>query len=108
MSMTHTRRRFLTKAAMALGAPLIAGSPARADERLETTTLRFIKSSSICAAQYIAERLLRTEGLPIAASSTERASRSSARSPTILPIFDMHYGPRRSITTLRLRAQDGA
>jgi hypothetical protein len=46
------------------GATLIGAPPARADERLETTTLRFIKSPSICAApQYIVEELLRAEGL---------------------------------------------
>jgi NitT/TauT family transport system substrate-binding protein len=48
---------------MALGATLLGALPARADERLETTSLRFMKSPSICLApQDIADELLRAEG----------------------------------------------
>jgi NitT/TauT family transport system substrate-binding protein len=48
---------------MALGATLLGALPAWADERLETTSLRFMKSPSICLApQDIADELLRAEG----------------------------------------------
>src|SRR5262245_17787890 len=63
MQMRRTRRGFLTSASMALGATLLGISPAAAEETLETTSLRLIKSSSICSApQYVAEELLRAEG----------------------------------------------
>ena len=63
MPMTQTRRRFLTSASMALGTMWLGGPPAVAEEELETTSLRFIKTGSICSApQDVAEELLRTEG----------------------------------------------
>jgi NitT/TauT family transport system substrate-binding protein len=78
MLMTQTRRGFLTSASMALGATLLRAPPARAEEPLETTSLRFIKSPSICVApQDVAEELLRAEGfkdiryLPIPSQSIQ-------------------------------------
>jgi NitT/TauT family transport system substrate-binding protein len=63
MPMTQSRRYFLTNASIALGAILMGAPPARADERLETTSLRFMKSPSICLApQDVADELLRAEG----------------------------------------------
>src|SRR6516164_163649 len=63
MSVTPTRRRFLANAAMAGGAFLLRAPPAVAEEELETTSLRFIKTGSICSApQDVAEELLRAEG----------------------------------------------
>jgi NitT/TauT family transport system substrate-binding protein len=63
MPMKQTRRGFLTSASMAVGAALLGARQAAAEERLETTSLRFLKSSSLCSApQYIAEELLRAEG----------------------------------------------
>jgi NitT/TauT family transport system substrate-binding protein len=93
MSAARTRRRFLTTASLALGATLIGAPPARADERLETTTLRFIKSPSICSApQYITEELLRAEGFTdirfIAGTSSEVID-AVARNRVD---FNMHYG----------------
>jgi NitT/TauT family transport system substrate-binding protein len=80
MPMTQTRRRFLTNASMAGGAVLLGAPPARAEEPLETTSLRFIKSPSICLApQDIADELLRAEGfrdiryLPIPSQSIQEA-----------------------------------
>jgi NitT/TauT family transport system substrate-binding protein len=91
--MTHTRRRFLTNASMALGATLIGPPPARTDERLETTTLRFIKSPSICSApQYVAEELLRAEGFTdiqfVAGTSSEVIDAVAHNRAD----FNMHYG----------------
>ena len=63
MTAKQTRRRFLSNASMALGATLLQAPPARAEGQLETTSLRFMKSPSICLApQDIADELLRAEG----------------------------------------------
>jgi NitT/TauT family transport system substrate-binding protein len=93
MSLKQTRRGFLTSASMALGAMLLGAPPVAAEEPLETTSLRLIKSSSICAApQYVAEELLRAEGFTdirfIAGKSSEvidAVARNRAD-------FNMHYG----------------
>jgi NitT/TauT family transport system substrate-binding protein len=48
---------------MALGATLAGGPAVGAEERIETTSLSFVKSPSICLApQDVAEELLRAEG----------------------------------------------
>src|SRR5215472_12118320 len=90
--MMQTRRRFLTGTSMALGATLIGAPPAPADERLETTTLRLIKSSSICVApRYVAEELLRDEGftdIRFIGTSSEVID-AVARNRVD---FNMHYG----------------
>ena len=93
MQMRQTRRGFLTSASMALGATLLAAPPAAAEETLETTSLRLIKSSSICSApQYVAEELLRAEGFTdiryIAGTSAEVVD-AVARNRVD---FNMHYG----------------
>ena len=91
--MVQTRRGFLTGASMALGATLLGAPPAAAEQPLETTTLRLIKSSSICAApQYVAEELLRAEGFTdirfIAGTSSDVVD-AVARNRVD---FNMHYG----------------
>jgi NitT/TauT family transport system substrate-binding protein len=63
MPIGQTRRRFLANASMAGAALLLGAPPAAADAALETTSLRFVKSPSICLApQDVAEELLRAEG----------------------------------------------
>ena len=63
MATKYTRRRFLTNLSMAGGAIVLRAAPAFAEEPLETTSLRFAKSPSICLApQDIADELLRAEG----------------------------------------------
>jgi len=53
----------LTNLSMAGGAIVLRAAPAVAEEPLETTSLRFVKSNSICLApQNIADELLRAEG----------------------------------------------
>src|SRR5690242_17443736 len=65
MSVTQTRRRLLTGLSMA-GAVGLFHAPRvlAAEGRLETTSVRFFKSSLICSAapQFTAEQLLRAEG----------------------------------------------
>ena len=78
---------------MALGATLLGAPPAAAEEPLETTSLRLIKSPTICAApQYVAEELLRAEGFTdirfIAGTSSEVVD-AVARNRAD---FNMHYG----------------
>ena len=64
MSMSQTRRRFLTMLSAVGGAGLIRSSRASAAEQPpETTTVRFGKDPSICVAPMdVAEELLRTAG----------------------------------------------
>jgi NitT/TauT family transport system substrate-binding protein len=64
MAIIQTRRRFLTKAALAGAAGLVRASPALAAEgNLERTSIRLAKFPSACLApQYVAEELLRAEG----------------------------------------------
>ena len=63
MATKYTRRGFLTNLSMAGGAIVLRAAPAFAEEPLETTSLRFVKSPSICLApQDIADELLRAEG----------------------------------------------
>jgi NitT/TauT family transport system substrate-binding protein len=62
--MQQTRRRILSTMALAAAPGLIrAPRVMAAEDRLETTTVRLGKSSSICIApEYVAEELLRAEG----------------------------------------------
>jgi len=62
--MSYTRRRFLATLSMAGAAGLLGAPPSPAAEgALETTSVRFSKTPSICIApQYIADELLRAEG----------------------------------------------
>ena len=64
MPIIHTRRRFLTALASVGAAGLIPVPRVMAAEgALETTSVRFDKDPSACAApQYVAEELLRAEG----------------------------------------------
>src|ERR1700751_4097308 len=64
MSMTQTRRQFLSTLSMA-GAAGLLGCPAwlAAEGALETTTVRLVNDIDICIApEYAAEDLLRAEG----------------------------------------------
>jgi NitT/TauT family transport system substrate-binding protein len=64
MPVAQTRRHFLTSLSLAGAAGLLGArrSPA-AEEVLETTSVRLLKGTPICAAPvYLAEDLLRAEG----------------------------------------------
>ena len=64
MTMTHTRRRFLTTLSMVGAAGLVRiPSPRAAEGALETTRVRLSNNGSICLAPaFIAEELLRADG----------------------------------------------
>jgi NitT/TauT family transport system substrate-binding protein len=64
MTITQSRRRFLTNLSLAGGAILLGAPPAPAAEGpLETTMVRFARNPAICfAAVYAVEDLLRAEG----------------------------------------------
>jgi NitT/TauT family transport system substrate-binding protein len=65
MWITQSRRQFLTTVALAGAAHLVTPPAALAEERpLETRTVRLLKVPGICRApQYVAEALLRAEGV---------------------------------------------
>ena len=63
MTMLQTRRRFLATLSLAGAAGLTHPSLAVAEEPLETTSVRFMRTPSIChAPQFVIEELLRAEG----------------------------------------------
>ena len=64
MTMTQTRREFLTTLSVAGAVGILPSWPAKATEpALETTTVRFGREPAICfAPQYVCEALLRADG----------------------------------------------
>jgi NitT/TauT family transport system substrate-binding protein len=64
MTIIQNRRQFLTALSLGGAAALVRGPPALAAEgALETTTVRFAQSDSICIApEYVADEFLRAEG----------------------------------------------
>jgi NitT/TauT family transport system substrate-binding protein len=65
MTITQTRRQFLTGLSLTSSVGLLGARPALAAEAaLETTSVRITKNYGICyAPQYVAEEFLRGEGL---------------------------------------------
>src|SRR6516162_11734140 len=64
MEIMQTRRRFLATLSLAGAAGLVRAPQSRAAEQpLETTSVRFMRTPSLChAPQFVAEELLRAEG----------------------------------------------
>src|SRR5215469_4058367 len=63
MPKIQTRRRFLVGVSLAGAAGLFRAPAIAAEERLETTSVRFMRTPSIChAPQFVIEELLRAEG----------------------------------------------
>jgi NitT/TauT family transport system substrate-binding protein len=63
MTIVQTRRRFLTGLSLAGVAGLRRSHAIAAEERLETTSVRFMRTPSMChAPQFVIEDLLRAEG----------------------------------------------
>ena len=59
----QTRRRFITGLSLAGAARLLPTPAVAAEERLETTSVRFMRTPTIChAPQFVIEELLRAEG----------------------------------------------
>jgi NitT/TauT family transport system substrate-binding protein len=82
MPVTQTRRRLLAMLSMAGAASIVRTPPALgAEGSPETTSVRITKNQGICyAPQYVAEELLRDEGLPRSNLSTRLRRRSGRRS----------------------------
>ena len=63
MTTAQTRRQFLAGVSMAGAAGLLRVSAKAGEERLETTSVRFMRTPSIChAPEFVVEDLLRAEG----------------------------------------------
>ena len=63
MRIGQTRRRILSSLGLGAAAGLMHIPRSRAEDRLETTAVRIVKTPSICLAPaYVAEQLLRDEG----------------------------------------------
>jgi len=85
MTMTQTRRRFLTTLSLAGAASLVRvpQSPA-AEGALETTTVRLVADYSICSPVLLSEELLRAEGFTdvrYVERTVDRAPRPLASAP---------------------------
>src|SRR5262249_24588958 len=96
MRMTQNRRRFLATLSLAGAAGLIGAHNSRAQEGPpETTTVRLAKIAGICIApQYVADELLRAEGLTdiryVATDAGVPAALSLARGEVD---FTAHFAP---------------
>jgi ABC-type nitrate/sulfonate/bicarbonate transport system substrate-binding protein len=99
MTIVHTRRQFLASVSMA-GAAGLLGVPAEAgEERLETTSVRFMRTPSIChAPEFVIEDLLRAEGFTdiryIEGASSAEINEAVASGKVD---FDTHYAPQWTI-----------
>jgi len=97
MPTTQTRRRFLATLSLAGAAGLLGAPPTTAaEEPLETTSVRFMRTPSIChAPQFVAEELLRAEGFTeiqyIEAKSTAEINEAVTSGRVD---FNMHFAPQ--------------
>src|SRR5271155_2065780 len=96
MTIAQTRRWFLTGLSLAGAAGLVRASAIAAEERLETSSVRFMQISSLChAPQFVAEELLRAEGFTeiqyIRGASSAEISEAVA---TGRVDFNMHFAPQ--------------
>jgi NitT/TauT family transport system substrate-binding protein len=96
MTIVHTRRRFLAGLSVA-GATGLLRIPAKAgEEQLETTSVRFMRTPSIChAPEFVVEDLLRAEGFTdiryIEAASNAEINEAVARGKVD---FNIHFAPQ--------------
>src|SRR5208282_1746392 len=93
MLIMQTRRHFLTALSLAgAGGLLREPQASAAEEPLETTTLRMMRTGGICAApQYVAEEFLRAEGftdIRFVAGTSAEVNEAVARNTVD---FNMHY-----------------
>ena len=103
MQILHTRRQFLADLTIS-GAAALAGvrGAYAAEAPLETTTVRFSRSPGICIApQFVAEELIRAEGLTTSSMSTSRLALPRSRcwrvATSISPWISRQLSPSRSI-----------
>jgi NitT/TauT family transport system substrate-binding protein len=95
MTIARTRRQFLTDLSLA-AAGLLPAPAIAAEERLETTSVRFMRTPSIChAPQFVVEDLLRAEGftniLYIEGASSAEINEAVASGKVD---FNTHFAPQ--------------
>jgi NitT/TauT family transport system substrate-binding protein len=96
MTITQTRRQFLTGLSLTSAVGLLGARPALAAEAaLETTSVRITKNPGICyAPEYVAEELLRDEGFTdIRYVDTPESSEIGAAIAQGKVDFGMNYAP---------------
>jgi NitT/TauT family transport system substrate-binding protein len=97
MAIVQTRRRFLATLSLAGAAGLVRAPQSRAAEgTLETTSVRFMRTPSLChAPQFVAEELLRAEGFTdiqyIESKSTAEINEAVASGKVD---FNTHFAPQ--------------
>jgi NitT/TauT family transport system substrate-binding protein len=96
MPIVQTRRRFLTGLSLAGVAGLRRSPAIAAEERLETTSVRFMRIPIIChAPQFVAEELLHAEGFTdvrfVDANSSAEINEAIASGRAD---FNMHFAPQ--------------
>jgi NitT/TauT family transport system substrate-binding protein len=97
MTMAQTRRRFLTTLSLAGMASLLRAPEAPAAEGpLETTSVRFMQTPSLChAPQFVAEELLRAEGFTEIRYSEGASSAEINEAVTSGKVdFNTHFAPQ--------------
>jgi NitT/TauT family transport system substrate-binding protein len=96
MPIVQTRRQFLTGLSLAGGAGLLRSPAIAAEERLETTSVRFMRIPIIChAPQFVAEELLHAEGFTdvrfVDANSSAEINEAITSGKAD---FNMHFAPQ--------------
>jgi NitT/TauT family transport system substrate-binding protein len=96
MPMAQIRRRFLTGLSLAGAARLLPAPAIAGEERLETASVRLMRTPSIChAPQFVAEDLLRREGFTdiryIEAASSAEINEAVASGKVD---FNIHFAPQ--------------
>jgi NitT/TauT family transport system substrate-binding protein len=97
MEIVQTRRRFLATLSLCGAAGLVRAPQSRAAEgTLETTSVRFMRTPSLChAPQFVAEELLRAEGFTeiqyIEGTSSAEINEAVASGKVD---FNMHFAPQ--------------
>jgi NitT/TauT family transport system substrate-binding protein len=96
MTIVQTRRQFLTGLSLAGAAALFRTPTIAAEERLETTSVRFMRTPSIChAPQFVIEDLLRAEGftdIRYVEGATSAEINEAVASGKV--DFNTHFGPQ--------------
>jgi NitT/TauT family transport system substrate-binding protein len=96
MAIPRTRRRFLAGLSLAGAARLLPAPAIAAEERLETTSVRFMHIPSLChAPQFVSEDLLRAEGFTdiryVEGSSSAEINEAVASGKVD---FNTHFAPQ--------------
>jgi NitT/TauT family transport system substrate-binding protein len=96
MPILHTRRGFLTGLSLAAAAGLFRAPAIAAEDRLETTSVRLMRTPSLChAPQFVIEELLRAEGftdIRYIEGATSAEINPAVASGTV--DFNTHFAPQ--------------